>query len=302
MRLIPLVLPFVVLPWLAAAPVPKGPLPFGPALTADQLATLPFVDADPQAKDGESSEARNARSVAVAVHLPRARYEEGDPIPALFAVKNRADKPHGLWMRLDFASRTAHVAAEIEVRNTATDARSSPFSGRATMCGGPRGDIPAKGYFAVRGDVGRLADGKPLPVGEYELRWTYAGVQSNAATFSVIDRRLGRPAPEVPRRLSLWRLDPAEAGAIVSVSDADFAYAFQAGEFGAHFPDVREIPAERGGLAVSAEWDGDTVTVTLDSPQQEFTELGGRAPVVCLLIERAGVAEEGDARAAEEQA
>ena len=308
MRAMPLLL-LVAVPFLVAAPVPKSRPTAVTSYSADELAKLPFVDPVRVPDDQESSEARKAKSVAVAVHLPRTRFEEGDPIPVLFVLKNRADKPHGLWMGFDFAGRTAYGSSSIDVRNTATDTVSSPFAGQATMCGGPRWAIPANGYFAVRGNVGRLGTGEPLPAGEYELTWAYAGTKSKAVNFTVVSRRLGRPQPAPQRGLRLSRVQSGEEdeplawtrAEVAITPDAELTHALGTGGFGAYFPCARELPSVAGGLRAVATWEGDIVTLTLDSPHQEFTELGGRSPVVYLLIERAVVAEEDDARAAEKQ-
>lgn len=309
MRVLLCLSPLAALTWVAAAPVPKVVPDFTRSCTAEGLAKLPFGKTGP-AKDRDTSEAQAAKSVAIAVHLPRATFENGDPIPALFVVKNRSDQPHGLWMEFDFTRRYAAGGGGIEVRNTKTDAVTSPFLGTATMCGGPRSAIPANGYWTRRGNVGVTGSGEPLPVGDYELTWDYAGVRSNSVKFTVVSRRLGRPEPEPRRVLHLLRLEPGETDTplawtraeVTATPTAGLTHALGTGVFGGYHPDVGELPAAADGLRAAATWDGDTVKVTLDSPGREYDFLACRKPVVFLLVECVAASPEDAMDRAQEKA
>ena len=108
MRAMPLLL-LVALPVLVAAPVPKSRPTAITSYTADQLAKLPFVDADeiPDEWQGKGSGPKSGL-VLLAVTLPKAVYDLGEPVEPLFALRNRIDKPLGLGFLLDFSGEAPH--------------------------------------------------------------------------------------------------------------------------------------------------------------------------------------------------
>ncbi len=303
-----LLVPVVVLAAALAAPVPKRNPLAQPVLTSEALAKLPFVDADRPADGDEAAGYPKPGTVGLAVYLHRDEFLAGDPIPALFAVKNRTARPLGLDMALDLSGRQPDLSnsCDITVRNHKTGEAVGPGGSRANVCGKSGGTttVAKDGYYAVRGNVGTLAGGDPLPPGEYELSWRYGWAKSDPVRFTVRARRAGDKPPPAFAHTRIVRVteedddDEPKKGAESQTTDAppvwakpglrvdrsDLQHALATGEFGRYFPSVRELPEADGGVTASARWDGDKLTVKLEATHD--AKHVGR-PAVYLLVESA---------------
>ena len=290
----------VILPAAVAAPVPPGAAQpeFGAngLLTRADLAKVRFDPrVVPEVKRVEPSDERKyrdprAKKPPVAVHMPRTRFQSGDPIPAYFIVQNPTNHELFLDARLEVTSSRLVLSGRCDVRltNRATGER-LPVAEPSQVLrrGGDLVEVPGRGYYCVRADLGRTTDGKPLPPGEYETDWSYRQMGSAPVRFTVLpadpDTKLPeRPAPKAVRYFRL-ESDPdgergpaAEGGPFVwawlemeSLDTDSLATALASGVDGVHVPDMHAIP-DRDGLAeVFATWiadaKGERVTVTLRS-------------------------------------
>lgn len=298
-----LLIPVLVLSVVLAAPVPKPNPLTEPSLSAATLAKLPFVNADTPDEDHADHFPR-PKQLALAVHVPRPRVRHGEPVIALFAVKNRTAHPLGLDMRLDLSGLHPALmnSCDIEVRNTESQELVPLVSQKVIACGAGGGmvSVPAGGYYAVRGNVGHTADGEPLPPGGYELSWRYGWAKSNAVAFTVLARGETARPPEHPHtrvvRVSESSGDEPKKGTDAKAADAPPVWAnpglrvdhsalltaLATGEFGRYYPNVRDLPTADGGVTATAAWDGDKLTVKLEAAGKGDPAV--ERPAVYLLI------------------
>jgi hypothetical protein len=152
----------------------------------------------------------------------------------------------------------------------------------STNCGGSLVDVPAFGFYCVKGDLNRLT-GAPLPPGEYEVDWSCGKLAAAPVRFSVAlsDAKPIRVAKR--SHIAFFHLQPGfdddrlpeRTGASVQWRDGNLnsvytdsmLSALAVGQGGAYVPNVREIPAADKMVEASVQWkpyrDGDRVAVTL---------------------------------------
>lgn len=304
-RLFPL-LAFALLPAAVAAPVPPGgrvefdtnglltraelekvrfdslPLKAGEKFIEREREREEMVQRDVVKRDLTKPRPNNPYDVAV--HMPWTRFREGEPIPAYFVLRNNRGKTLSLDGRLSlFGPEPATWnSCRIDVRNAKTRQSVNVLSKGGWSCG-DRGlvDVPADGFYCVRGDLGHTADGKPLPPGTYEVDWRYGALYSAPVKFTVsqVDGKLAATAKRPAFRF--YRIEHTRLQELIkdsnepilwhecelaSVRAEDMADALAIGG-DILVPDIRTIPSADKYLEAWIEWkpyrDGDRVAVTL---------------------------------------
>jgi hypothetical protein len=324
LRLLPLVA-LALLPAAVAAPVPPGGrTEFGTngVLTRADLKRVKF-DSRPL-KDGEKFEEpkviereqevikradvgpeRPKNRYDVAVHMPWTRLREGEPVPAYFVLRNNRGSllPVDAQLSLFGSEPTTWNSCSITVRDTKTGKSLNVIGQTGWSCGrGGLLDIPADGFYCVKGDLGRTADGKALPPGEYEVDWRYGAFRSAPVAFTVLaaDRK---PAPTVKRpAYRFFRVFPEKedmdhepilwrACELGSVPTEDMAAALAVGDE-VLVPDVHTIPAADKFVEAWVQWkpyrDGDRVVVTLRAVAPHKQVIFDVVPHLYLQIARPG--------------
>lgn len=305
-----LLLPLSALPLALAAPVPKAePKPVA-SYSAEELARLPFVDADEIPKEWLGrGEGPKTGVVSLAVTLPKFSYEIGEPVVPLFALKNRTDREIGLGMRLVFTGDEVELwnSAAVEIRDTGTGKVVGPFAAQVEALRKGEGErVQRNGYCAVSGNINRASGDKSLPVGEYELSWRYGWAKSNAVKFRVADRAFRGPTPykavrlihvsehggEVQKKLvekELGLADEWSSPGLHAVEAGGAAVTLGTGRVGRYYPSLRVLPETTDKLKADVKWnreDGvDSFTVTLAVRQKDATAEVPGSPHVYLLIE-----------------
>lgn len=332
LRLLPL-LAFALVPAVLAAPVPpEPPSAFGAhgTVTRADLEKLTFdsravPDDELRGKSKEREDdivevkrvrgdgppkPRPANPYDVAVHLPRTRVREGDPVPAYFVLRNNRDRPFAMRSRFDLADPTPRVRGEhldFTVRDRATG---KPVAGSvcgATHCGGGAlAVVPEDGFYCAGADLNRLTGGA-LPPGQYDVSWRYGGLRSAPVLLTVSRRDGAKHAPRAGRTTLLcFHLtenldderdrDPRADGPVVwpeteleDVEANDLAAALAVGQHGVYAPDLHAVPKADAFVEAWAEWlpyrDGDRVRVTLRAvPLHKEVRLED-VPQLFLLVE-----------------
>lgn len=308
MRVVPLLL-LAVAP-VAAAPVPKSePKPVA-SYSAEELAKLPFVDADELPKEWVGrGEGPKPGVVALAVTLPKATFAVGEPVVPLFALKNRTDREISLGARLDFTGDglESRNSAAVELRDAGTGKAVGPDASKAEVLRKVEGErVQSKGYYVAGGNVGRGRDGKPLPAGEYELNWRYGWAKSNAVKFRVADRTFRGPAPyrsvrlirvtehggEIQKKrvdLDAGMAEEWDSPGLYAVKPGAAAVTLGTGRVGRYYPSLRALPDTTDKLKADVKWtrkDGvDSFTVTLAVRHKDATAEVPGSPHVYLLVE-----------------
>ena len=214
--------------------------------------------------------------------MPWTRFREGDPIPTYFVLRNNRGYALSLDARLSlFGSEpTLWNSCSIDVRDAKTDKPVYVISRGGWSCGGGGlVDVPADGFYCVKGELGRLTEGQPLPAGEYEVDWRYGSLRSAPVVFTVtkaegkIPHATKRPDFQF-YKLSPARVDDDEEDPPVRKGDSrlepihaeEMAAALAAGEK-VLVPDIHTIPAADKLVEAWLEWhpyrDGDHLVVTL---------------------------------------
>ncbi len=322
MRVVPFLL-LVAVPFLVAAPVPKSRPSVVTSYSADELAKLPFVDADkiPDEWKGQGSGPKSGL-LAFAVTLPKAVYDLGEPVEPLFALRNRTDKSLGLGFLLDFTGGEPHPwnDATLEIRDASTKKLVGPGGEKtlAKWAGGP--EMPAKGYYTAAGNVALARDQKPLPAGDCELNWRSGWAKSNTVKFRVANQAYRGAKPfksvrllcvtETDEREERKQIGEAEANApattwdapgVVTTDPVGAALMLGSGQLGRYYPTLRRLPEAQGRLAASVKWvakkDEESFTVRLAVTDKTAKVTMPGRPHVYLLIETDAEAESPDLRA-----
>ncbi len=307
LRLLPL-LALALVPAAVAAPVPPGgratfgangllaiadlekvhfdTRPAKPDKDFPESKPAPEEDAKEEAKENPAK-VRPKNRYDLAVHMPWAKFREGEPAPAYFVLRNNRAQMLGLGSRMDLCGPTPHLRGgecRFDVRDRATGKSMVVLLCASTNCGG--GDlveVPADGFYCASGDLNQLA-GRVLPPGEYEVDWRYGGLAAAPAAFTVLKAAGAKPEQLAKRGgLHFLRLMPGEddaefpatAGETLAWQNAELegvgadevAAALAVGPGGVYAPDVHAIPAADKLIEAWAEWrpyrDGDRVVVTL---------------------------------------
>ena len=324
MRAVSLLL-LVAVPFLVAAPVPKGRPTAVPSYSAGELAKLPFVDADeiPEEWQGKGSGPKSGL-LSFAVTLSKAVYDLGEPVEPLFALRNRTDKPLGLGFLLDFSGEAPHPwnDADIEIRDANTKKIVGPGGAKtlATWAGGP--EMSAKGYYTATGNVAFASDQKPLPAGDYELSWRSGWAKSNAVKFRVANQTYHAAKPfksvrllcvtetderEERQKLAGEKEQPAratwDAPGVVATDPVGAALALGSGHLGRYYPSIRRLPETQDKLTAGVKWvakkDEESFTVRLNVTDKDAKAALPGQPHVYLLIETDAEAEMAPLRARE---
>lgn len=320
-------LPLALLPAALAAPVPPGGrAEFGTngLLSRADLEKVvydsqPFQradgrevpdDAEPADKQDEAKPdpalPQRANRYDVAVHLPWAKFRAGEPMPVYFVLRNNHGTTLGLRSRIDLSGDHPEMQGDgisFDVRARATGKSVVGIRSASTNCGGGSlVDVPAFGYYCVRGDLNRMT-GAPLPPGEYEVDWHFGRLQAAPVLFSVAPGD-AKPVPFAKRPHVRFHLThgsaserPERAGEPFHWPDARLSTvwtqamtsALAVGEGGAYVPDVRRIPAADKFVEARAVWkpyrDGDRVSITLRAVPPYEKVCFGDLPELFLQIE-----------------
>lgn len=325
LRLLPL-LALALLPAAVAAPVPPGGRPAfgaGGLLSHADLESVRF-DSRP-VKDGEKyDELKPAEEVVkeskpakvrpknrydVAVLLPWVTFREGEPARAYFVLRNNRGSPLGLDARLSLFGPEPGVwnSCGIDVRDVNTGKPVFVIGLSGCACGGGSlVDVPADGFYCVAGDLGRCADGTPLPPGEYEVDWHYSSLRSAPVRFSVLKGDGAKPVALKKRAgLRYFHVEPEfdsderpeKAGepfrwpacVLNTVYADELATALAVGQGGVYVPDIHTIPAADKLVEASAEWrpyrDGDRLIVTLRAAAPHKQVRFAEAPQLHVQVE-----------------
>ncbi len=275
----------------AVAPAPPMPPPeFGAngILTANDLKDVTFrsrvrLTAE-QLKERTLHRGERPDDYDVAVHLPRTRFEQGEPIPAYFVVKNMTNAKIGLKMGIDFTGSAPylHGEATFSLRRVNDDTPLKSSYLHATHCSGDSlADLSPNGFFVRRGDLSRLGE-ESLPPGQYEVEWSCQLRASAPVTFTVLKSTVpanrAKIEPVRNRFLAIVPDNP-EAGdddrlvwkdfSLESIDSDRMSAALAVGPFGKYVPDPRTIPTSDDLIEVRAslrrEGTVETLIVTLDS-------------------------------------
>lgn len=316
MRLLPL-LALAVVPALAAAPVPRDvPPTFGvggllsradfdkvsfntvAAPKRDGNRDWPDEDAVREEKrdreDGRKPAApdkpRPANRYDLAVHMPRTKFRPGEPVHAYFVLRNNRDSVLRLGSRMDLSGAypELHGGGMVpDVRDRATGKSALQGLAASTNCGGGSlVDVPADGYYCVRGDLNRVAGG--LAPGDYEVDWRCGRLASAPVRFTITKDDTAKPEPPAKAaRARFFRLthEPFEGdddeprrglpagtpfvrdGQLSSLYSGAFESGLAVGPNGVYVPDARAIPAADALVEAVIDWkpyrSGDRVAVTL---------------------------------------
>ncbi|MBM3982272.1 MAG: hypothetical protein FJ304_18795 [Planctomycetes bacterium] len=306
-----LLVALATLPALVAAPVPpKPPSEFGAkgVLSRAELETVTFDTRAAPKRDGDRDWAddavieerviedrrkpdapakpRPANRYDLAVVVPAARARAGDPVYAYFVLRNNRDTTLRLGSRMDPSGGYPEFhggGMGFDVRDRTTGKSALKGLAASTNCGGGSlVDVPADGFYCVRGDLNRVAGG--LAPGEYEVDWRCGKLASAPVRFTVLPNPGAKPAaPAKPDRARFFHLnhnledddegDGFRAGAFVRDGRLSSLYAGQfesglaVGPGGAYVPDARAIPAADALVEAWIEFkpyrEGDRVAVTL---------------------------------------
>jgi hypothetical protein len=249
--------------------------------------------------------ARPKNRYDVAVHMPWTKYRAGEPVPAYFVLRNNRGDPLGLDARLALSGPepTTWNSCGIDVRDAKTGKPVYVTSRTGWACGGGAlVEVPADGFYCVKGDLGRTAAGTPLPPGEYEVAWRYRALQSAPVTFTV-HAADGKPTAAARRpAYRFYRLRPGRDDAedsprspvvrracdLGGVFHEELSAALAVGE-GTLVPDVHAIPAADRLVEARVEWkpyrDGDRVAVTLRAVPPHARVTFAEVPHLHLQIE-----------------
>jgi hypothetical protein len=320
LRLLPL-LTFALVAAVVAAPVPReaGRPAFGASglVTRAELDRVVFDSRPANENDrlrklvAENLQPRRGfEKTAVAIHMPWHTFREGEPVPAYFVFKNGGGEDCGLDARLDLFGphRVTWNSCSIDLFDRKTGKHVPVIGGGGWMCGGPPlVVVPAGGYYCVACDLGRTADGKPLPPGGYEVDWRYSWMRSAPARFTVL-KSDEKPAAPKRRGAHFFTLSPdpdrerrpSKAGepfvwnecGLQSVNGGEMAAALAVGHGGVYVPDILTVPASDRLVEVSVEWkpyrDGDRVAVTLKSRDPRKPVRFAELPQLHLQVETDG--------------
>lgn len=336
-RLLPLVL-LAFLPVAVAAPVPPGgrtEFATNGLLTRADLEKVKFDTQPIKRDDGREwpedvvvaeREPRDEKKPAVkpagpppanrydlAVHMPWTKFREGEPVPAYFVLRNNGARL-GLGSRMDLSGEYPELQGggmSIDVRDRATGKSVLAGLEASTNCGGGSlVDVPPNGFYCLKGDLARVANG--LPPGEYEVDWRCGRFASATLRFTVTKgdgTKLATPVTHT--RTQFFHLTPGEDGDerperagepflrtdchMDSLHTPAMISALAVGQNGVYVPDVRTIPAADSQVEAWIEWkpyrEVDRVAVTLRAvpphKQVRFEEL----PQLFLQIETVGRSE-----------
>ena len=240
---------------------------------------------DPKDAGGEKAVGPARCEYDLAVHMPWTAFRAGEPIPAYFVLRNNRREPLHLDARLELfgPSLATWNSCAIDLRNARTGDAVPLIRRTGWQCGGGGlVDVPANGFYCVRGDIGHTTDGAPLPPGEYEIRWRCVRLVSAPTRFTVV--KADEPKPQFVRRHAVdfyhlspagrtslpgnpgspvvWRecrLDHVYAGALAS--------ALATGHDGVYVPDLHTIPSADRLVEATLTWKpyraGDRLAVTL---------------------------------------
>ena len=229
---------------------------------------------------------RPANRYDLAVHMPWAKFRPGEPVFAYFVLRNNRDAALRLGSRMDLSGAYPEFRGggiSFDVRDRATNTSVLKGLAASTNCGGGSlVDVPADGYYCVRGDLNRIAGG--LAPGDYEVDWRCGRLASAPVRFTVTkDDALKPAAVAKPTRTRFFHLTHAphedderepprggpffRAGNLDSIYSGQFESAVAVGPGGAYVPDVRAFPAADKLVEAVIEWKpyraGDRVAVTL---------------------------------------
>lgn len=306
LRLLPLLV-LALLPAAFGAPVPPDTRPdFGTngLLSRADLEKVVFdtraikradgrewpEETEPEERKGEEKRdealPQRANRYDVAVHLPWAKFRAGEPMPVYCVLRNNRGAVLGFRSRIDLSGDRPEgqgSGLSFDIRDRATGASVLGGMSASTNCGGGSlVDVPAFGFYCVKGDLNRLT-GAPLPPGEYEVDWSCGKLAAALVRFSVAPGDT-KPKPVARRsHITFLHLQPGSdddrlperagepiqwrEGNLNSVYTGSMLSALAVGPGGAYVPDARTIPTADKMVEAWAVWkpyrDGDRVMVTL---------------------------------------
>jgi hypothetical protein len=328
LRLLPL-LALALIPAAVAAPVPPGGrVEFGAngllsradlekvvfdsrPLTREEEREFPD-EAGPEEKEGDPREAQpeapqRTNRYDVAVHMPWARFRAGEPMPVYFVLRNNRSSTLGLRSRIDLSGPTLELqggGVSYDIRDRATGKSVVGIRMASTHCGGGSlVDVPAYGFYCVRGDLNRMTGG-PLAPGEYEVDWRCGRLAAAPVRFTVAPSD-AKPVLAAKRpHFHFYHLTsgsddgyPERAGEPFQWRDgrlrsewtASMTAALAVGQAGRYVPDASAIPTADKFVEAWAVWkpyrDGDRVAVTLRAVPPYDKVCFGELPELFLQIE-----------------
>ena len=155
-------------------------------LPKTELDKLEFDSALDKRLGGSKLLPEHYRGLLTAVRLSKDVFREGEPIPAIFVVKNLTSKKLGLDMRLDFHDFMTVNSVALHMLKGGREKEIGFGLGHMWACGGPpKAVIQPNGYYCVRGDLQRLRK-RTFEPGDYTFFWDYARLRSNKVNFKVL--------------------------------------------------------------------------------------------------------------------
>ena len=274
-----LLLPLLCLPVLSgpAAKPPARPRTDGsalvsrPVLTAAELDALAFSAAADSSRPWDQSAREDVKNLSLGVWVSCRAYREGEPIPALFAVRNRGPR-RGLDMRIELAPAEAGMynGARIRLERTNPGNTWRQRLQHTYICGGPPlAGIEHDGYHCSGGDLRALGGGQ-LPAGAYCVWWSYSARKSNVVEFTVLPNRDGQPGAGLSRR-ALAGIIELTGGKLEGLTDGAREHSLRltgaraahrwprevgphlaSGVAGKYYPSLADLPVLDGGLEATA--------------------------------------------------
>lgn len=244
----------VCVPRCHPAPAPGPAFLTTGFLTAADLAALPWPT--PTYEESERYGSTQTRGFTPTVWMPRQRFISGESIPTFFMLRNHLPDARGLDMRLDLHRSMPQLmnGASLTFTNLDTGKPVEYLRSHVSACGGhPKLEIPARGYYVVRADLGN-PDGKPLPPGRYGVRWRYLDIHSAESRFTVRvpgnSVEVRNPASARPN-LKWWVVQnhgpsnwkPWKNAELYAFEGGEVAAVLGSGHLGRYYPDPFDLRA-----------------------------------------------------------
>jgi len=133
----------------------------------------------------------------VGLHVNPGVYAQGDAVTAYFVLKNLQGLTRSVELRPEYFRDLSRLPKTIKVDLRRTDGKDFDSKGHATTP--PINEelefsIPPRSLVCFSADLRTLATDNALPAGQYAVTWTYAGIKSKEAAFTVGAAQAAGPA------------------------------------------------------------------------------------------------------------